>query len=520
MNPFVEIPPVRRGKFLVVAEIGAGGMGVIHLALSQGPGGFERWCALKSAVRPDEASHLMLLDEARLGGRIQHPHVARVESVTTDAAGSFLVMEYLHGETLTEVMKTPLPDALVAEVIGRTAAGLHASHTCCGKDGEPLDVVHRDVSPQNIMITYDGVVKLTDFGVARARERLVGTQSDQVKGKACYCSPEQIRGEKLDARSDVFALGIVLWELLARRPLFPRDSQVSALFGILDDEIKPPRDSVGPLDRVAMRCLQRDVDDRYPDAGTVATELLELAHSNELGGWMEQHFAEQRDAKEQQLQQFSRTVESIASEPPREETRPTNRRIWAGVSWIALIVCCVLLWLQRPNEKPTEVGSVPTTQSSATPTASQSAFQSDVPAPPEPDVPERPESGEPDGRELHQAEPQPSKLARSFRVTAPSHPTPEPTTLVHPQPEQTETGSEPAESTSQPEPAVADGYLNVLARPWATIYVDDVNVGGTPIVRLPVRSGVRKVEVRWRDDAQVEQVSVEPGEVVSRVFNN
>ena len=215
------------GKYRLIATIGHGGMAHIHLALMAGPAGFNKLLVIK-ALRDDMAGAggadefvTMFLDEARLAARLNHQNIVQTYEVGEVGSRFFIAMEYLEGQslkTLERRIKAPgLPVPASLRILSELAKGLHHAHELKDFDGHPLDVVHRDVSPHNVFLTYDGQVKLLDFGIAKAKNAMHRTKVGVIKGKAEYIAPEQIRGERVDRRADVFSLGVMLWEALAGR---------------------------------------------------------------------------------------------------------------------------------------------------------------------------------------------------------------------------------------------------------------------------------------------------------------
>ncbi|MEM7677156.1 MAG: serine/threonine-protein kinase, partial [Myxococcota bacterium] len=284
-------PPVI-GDYRVVASIGRGGMGEIYLARKwrdQRPGPLVALKILASAANDIDFQEAlaMLMDEAAIMARIDHPHVLKVTDFGEAFDRYFLATEYLEGRPLVRLMveayarEGGLDYGVIATVGADAALGLHAAHTASTVDGAPLRVIHRDVSPQNIFVTYEGVTKVIDFGVARASERVSRTEVGLVKGKAAYMSPEQAEGLPLDGRSDVFGLGICLWEMTAGRRLFKRAEEYETLVAVQSAEIPPPtqiRGSPNPvLDRIILAALQRDREQRTPSAQVLASQLIELA---------------------------------------------------------------------------------------------------------------------------------------------------------------------------------------------------------------------------------------------------
>mgnify|MGYP001560887367 CR=1 FL=1 len=264
----------RPGGYELLAKLGSGGMATLYLARRAGSAGFERLAAVK-VVHPhlaeDERFALMFVDEAKLSSRIHHPNVVRVEDFGEHEGTYFMTMEYVHGCSLAQLMRElskrskRLQPALAAHIVMQVAAGLHAAHEATDSDMRPLDLVHRDVSPQNVLLSYSGLVKLIDFGIAKARFRAQETKSIRIKGKLGYMAPEQVRMGELDRRTDVYALGIVLWEMLTMRRYFHADNELAMLNLIHAPVPKPPSDYVDldpELERVVMSAVAPDPADR------------------------------------------------------------------------------------------------------------------------------------------------------------------------------------------------------------------------------------------------------------------
>jgi hypothetical protein len=280
------------GRYTIVRRIGAGGMAELYLARSRGIGGFDKLLALKLVlphVADDPEFIEMFLDEARLAATLDHANIAQVVDIGRVGNDHFYAMEYVHGLDLREITRGvpgPLPIEIALTIVLAVAAGLHHAHERCGHDGRPLGVVHRDVSPSNVLVTYDGVVKLVDFGIARAAARAQSTQAGVIKGKRGYMSPEQCRGDAVDRRSDVFGLGILLWELTVGQRLFGGDSDYAAMskivFGMVPDPRQIVPDYPPALAEIAMRALQRDAEHRPPTAQALALELEQFVQSSGL----------------------------------------------------------------------------------------------------------------------------------------------------------------------------------------------------------------------------------------------
>ncbi|HLK35166.1 MAG TPA: protein kinase [Polyangiaceae bacterium] len=280
-------------RFELIAELATGGMATVYLARLSGAGGFQRLAAIKRlhphlAREPEFIE--MFLDEARLAARIHHPNVVPILEIGSSDQGYYLVMEYVEGDTLGRLLarSTQKGDglglAVAVRIVLDVLAGLHASHELNDDDGEPLAIVHRDVSPQNVLVGLDGSARLTDFGVARARSKLSTTRTGHLKGKLSYMAPEQARGAKdIDRRADVFAAGIVLWESIAGRRLFKGEGEADTLHKVLHEPIPPVSSAApaaaGPIADVVARALDRDRDVRYATASAFADALEQAARS-------------------------------------------------------------------------------------------------------------------------------------------------------------------------------------------------------------------------------------------------
>jgi eukaryotic-like serine/threonine-protein kinase len=282
----------RLDRFELIAELASGGMATVFLARLSGVAGFQRLVAIKR-LHPHLAREAefveMFLDEARLAARIHHPNVVPIQEVGESDLGYYLVMDYIEGDTLAHMLaraaqsKTSIPNGVIIRVLLDVLAGLHAAHELKDDSGEPLSIVHRDVSPQNILVGVDGVARLVDFGVARATARLATTRSGQLKGKLAYMAPEQARGADIDRRADLFSCGIVLWEALAVKRLFKSEGEAATLNRVLYDPILPPssvrRDVPKALEDVCMKALEREPDKRYATAQDFADDLERAARA-------------------------------------------------------------------------------------------------------------------------------------------------------------------------------------------------------------------------------------------------
>jgi serine/threonine-protein kinase len=299
-------------SYEVLAKLAMGGMAEIFLARGASATGVERYVVLKRVLRHKSSdTHFvsMFLDEARLAAQLQHPNIAQVYDIGKLGDSFFFTMEYVHGETVrnllqrSHALRQHIPISTVLSVIAGAAAGLQHAHERKGMDGKPLGIVHRDVSPSNLMISFEGTVKVVDFGVAKAAHRSTETRSGTVKGKITYMSPEQCRGLDTDRRSDLFSLGIVMWEMLTIDRLFRRHSDFDNMQAIVSEEVPPPstiRADIPPeIERICMRLLAKDPAARFQTADELheAVEAAAVAtgsalSASSLGRYMREIFGQ------------------------------------------------------------------------------------------------------------------------------------------------------------------------------------------------------------------------------------
>jgi serine/threonine-protein kinase len=269
------------GRYLLICRLASGGMANLYLARLAGPDGFEKLVAIKRIH--EHLSHetdfiTMFADEARLVARISHPNVVQVLELGFHKSSYFIAMEYVEGESLGALLgREGPPFAVCARIVANAAAGLHAAHQLRGRDGKLLGVVHRDVSPDNILVSYDGAVKVVDFGVAKARGNLYVTSIGTLKGKFSYMAPEQLKLDNIDCRADIFALGIVLHEITTRQHLFRAGSEQATMANVEKAPIPLPSRLVPgyppALEAIVMRALERDPLARYQTAEAMQADL-------------------------------------------------------------------------------------------------------------------------------------------------------------------------------------------------------------------------------------------------------
>jgi serine/threonine protein kinase len=343
---------------VLYGEIASGGMATVHFGRLLGPAGFARPVAIKRlhaqfARDPDFVK--MFFDEARLAARIAHTNVVSTLDVVSADDEVFLVMEYVPGTSLAQLVRTArrrgerIAPLVGVGVVSGMLHGLHAAHEARNDRGERLDIVHRDVSPQNVLVGTDGIPRLLDFGVAKASGRLQTTRDGQLKGKLAYMAPEQVRGEPLTRRTDVYAASVVLWEVLTGKRLFYAENEATVLSRVLNAEVAAPSTIVPELprslDRVVLRGLERDPEKRYPTARAMAADLetcIGVASPTEIGDWVEETARDELRERALHIQQIERAAAEAAESGPAsvntaaalDPSAPLGRRVReAGSIW-------------------------------------------------------------------------------------------------------------------------------------------------------------------------------------------
>lgn len=319
-------------KYLLVGEIARGGMGEIFLGVQQGLEGFSKVVVVKRVV-----SHLtnnvdfirMFIDEARLAARLEHPNIVKTYEFGDHEGQYYTVMEFLAGEDLRKVLnkrnQTPqkrLALPFVVHIVAQICNGLHFAHELTDPAGGPLDLVHRDVNPANVIVTYTGEVKIIDFGVAKVSTTAKKTLTGVIKGKIAYMAPEHILARPVDRRSDIYSTGVILWELLLGRPLFARDCDVATMYAVMNDPITRPSDErpeLPPqLDTIVARALARTPGDRFETADDMRAALDELAatlpkvDARALGRMMEDLFGSARAQAKRSITQSRSLAHNVA----------------------------------------------------------------------------------------------------------------------------------------------------------------------------------------------------------------
>jgi len=373
----------------------------------------------------------MFLDEARVASRIRHPNVVSILDVVAETGELFIVMEYVQGEALSKLLRAsagPVPLPIAIAIAAGMLEGLHAAHEARGEDGEPLRIVHRDVSPQNVLVGVDGVARLIDFGVAKAAGNSRVTREGQIKGKIAYMAPEQIRAQPVDGRADVYAASVVLWETLTRRRfLAESDNDAASVLMALEGRFDPPSkhrpDVPEELDRIAFRGLSARAADRFASARQMAQALERIiapAPAREVGEWVLRCSGEELGARAERVRSIesasevtalprSGPVESTAPEPELAGVSPSagaaslspRRRTWTTLAVsAALVVAAAMGFLvsRAVQSAPTEaapLASEPAPASPAPPATPQSEPEPPTAASLEPPPPPTPSAAPP-----------------------------------------------------------------------------------------------------------------------------
>jgi serine/threonine-protein kinase len=481
------------GRYTLLAKIATGGMAEIWLARQAGPQGFEKVVVVKrilDSFSQDEEFVEMFLDEARIAAQLNHPNIVQISDLGEHAGAFYMAMEYLAGQDLARVVRQgnkqgrPLPLSYAVRIVAQAAEGLAYAHAKLGLDGKPLGIVHRDVSPQNLIITYDGGVKLLDFGIAKAANRATRTKDGRFKGKLSYMAPEQARGEPADPRTDVFALGIVLWEAVTHARLFQFEVAAAALQAIAGDEPIRPAHEKNPqvpeeLSAIIAKALSRDRKGRHQSAAELQADLEGwLRHdaggpSNlEMAAYMRLLFAD-RIEKQKRLIESANAGEMSTTQAKDDQgsassgasmpgsgslvAAPAARRSpvlpIAAATAVALVVAAAAGWLWWPSAPETPAPAGPLT--------------SLLPKP------------------LTVASPAP--VAFNVSVPAADAGTPEPIAPAA----AVDAGEEPKLPAAPVAvvPKVTRGKLTLQTVPWSEIYLGSRKLGDSPLVEVPLPAG-------------------------------
>jgi serine/threonine protein kinase len=531
------------GPYKLLRRLAAGGMGEIWLAEQKGSAGFSKRVVVKTILEcfaDDPALVEMFLDEGRIAANLTHPNIAHTFDLGQCGKGAdapyYIAMEYVHGRDLRDLLITNIdrkqfiPLNLVLRIIADVCQGLHHAHTVKTPEGQPDGIIHRDVSPQNILVTFDGIVKIVDFGVAKATERASKTKSGVLKGKYAYMSPEQVRSKPLDARSDVFSVGVVMYELVTGRRLFKRDSEMKTLDAVISAVVPKPRrfdTSVPPeVEAIMLKALSLRPQDRYQSTQemqlAVEEVMIELqlpASSAHLAAFMREIYGVDEEDEEKYAGRGSRSrselmrkmeslpgvgdraefklertgsftpmsglkgAEPSTHEPTRNlrlprKTLPRKRRAWLVPAFALLALAlgvggyfAVSYLIKKP---------IPEVE----PAAVEPAIRPPPTSPPEP----RPEP----------------------------EPTPEPEVQPEPEPERA-APVKPKKKKRRVAAKKSTGFIRVTTEPTADIFLDGKKLGRGSIERLKVKSGKHKLRVIARKGShKTMAVTVKRGEVVEK----
>jgi serine/threonine-protein kinase len=516
--------PERVGRYELCFELASGGMATVYLARVAGASGFEKLVALKRIHRhlaKDQKYVEMFLDEAKIASRITHPNVCSVFDFGQSDGEYYIAMEYLMGEPLSRLCgrvarnqdqrRHPLLPLRMAGIVADACEGLHAAHELKDANGDLMHVIHRDVSPRNLFVTYDGSVQVVDFGIASARQRMHHTATGQVKGTFAYMAPEQLTSNPTNRRVDIWSLGVALWEMTTLKRLFRRDTTANTVHAVLYDEIEPPsalRSQVpAELDEIVMKALQRAPEDRWQTTREMGRALRQFLGTRqdvmgpaELSEWMSEIFP-QGEARKSQLMEIARMAKEAVPVIPRAgeldltltasqvlvAQAPAQRkapRWWArkpvaalglGALGVAIATSVALSGAEPQLDEPSAlvpvVEPVPSPEASAPATAI--AEVAEVAEQPAPTAPERPTASAPVRATPVAAEPRTTRRARRNEAV-PSGP----------------------------------GTVNIVTRGgWAEVYKGKKLLGSTPR-RLTLPAGRHKLVLKPFGDGKPKTVSV------------
>lgn len=338
--------PIPFGKYLLLERINVGGMAEVFKAKSFGVEGFERLVAVKRilpSIAEDKEFITMFIDEAKIAALLTHANIAHVFDLGIVGDSYYIAMEYVQGKDLRTIFDRarkrgePIPVPMACFVMMKVCEGLDYAHNKKDTSGRDLHIVHRDVSPQNVLVSYDGEVKIVDFGIAKAASKAGKTQAGILKGKFGYMSPEQVRGLPLDRRSDVFSVGIVLYELLTGERLFVGESDFSTLEKVRNVEIMPPstynRRIPEELEQIVLKALARDPDDRYQTALDLHDDLQSFMYTSgnffapkDLAAYMRKAFADEiakESARDEQYRKLDMSAAGFEAAPDAQADRAT-----------------------------------------------------------------------------------------------------------------------------------------------------------------------------------------------------
>jgi eukaryotic-like serine/threonine-protein kinase len=360
--------PTRVGRYWLFGAFASGGTASLHMGRLVGPAGFSRLVALKLLLPQyaDDEHYTMLLDEARLSGRVQHPNVVQTLDVVHEDGRLCIVMQYVHGVDLATAVSAArrlgqrMPPAVASAIVVDVLQGLHAAHEARAEDGRHLGLVHRDVSPQNVVVGADGTARVLDFGIAKALQRNQVTTQGQVKGRTAYIAPEQLVGAAVTRQADVYSAGVVLWEALAGRHLFDESNDAAVASRVLEGQIPPPStfapEVCAELDAVTSRAVATERRDRFATALEMAEALAAAvtpASKEEVADWLRRVVGDTLDARTALM----REVESLGRESGMKKrgARRAPRRIALTAAWLVvppLAAVAIVVAVHRSGDRP------------------------------------------------------------------------------------------------------------------------------------------------------------------------
>lgn len=571
------------GKYQLVAEIARGGMGIVYLAVAQGPARFSKLLVVKE-LKPefveDETFLEMFLEEARLAARLSHPNIVQTYEIGEEDKRHYIVMDYLDGVTLARLLRrkaTLFTRNMHLRVICEILAGLHYAHTLKDFDGSDLGIVHRDVTPQNVFITFDGTAKIVDFGIAKALDSSIETRTGVLKGKPAYMAPEQIAGD-VDPRADVFSTGVMIWEAIAGQRMWAKKGDVEVLASMLRGEVPSIREYVPDLPeelaQIVEKALAKDRDERFESAAALQ-EALEgfladdpTATMREVGRVVKEIFAEERASTRTKIEghlarlKAGAGADKLPSLLPLPDTRTltgapgsSERSLVSGMSgtltpagsaismrqgaenvslpppesapskrpWLivgaALLITGLGFAIGVGARSDSTEGAVATAVPAPTAEPAVSATIVAAPEPPPVEAPlapsHAPSAAPPDKTERAEKEKERPKI-----VAAPQRPvwTPPPRPAPQRQPPPAPTPTPETRAPEPEEPKGRIGYLTLDTYPWTRVSSNGKVLGDTPLVRVPLSAGTHTLVLENTAEKvkQTTVVTIKAGETVSR----